>query len=151
MTETPRSDCLWRTNDRVGTCSWRSDLHSERVRHHGDGAPAGASQLLWAACRPMAVFGRPAPVVRSYHVFHCIHHRRTRTAVVAHVAPAPLVATMPWGDIGVTKFTSGSLTIRGGSAVPGSAFYQRDTHISRKASTARQRWNGTPQLEPKPK
>jgi hypothetical protein len=63
----------------------------------------------------------------------------------------PLVATMPWGDIGVTKFTSDSLTIRGGSAVPGSALYQRDTHISSKVSTARQPWNGTPQLEPKPK
>jgi hypothetical protein len=75
--------------------------------------------------------------VPSYHVFRCIHHRRTPTAVVAHVAPAPLVATMPWGDISVTNFTSGSLTIRGGSAVPGSAFYQRDIHISSKVSTAR--------------
>jgi putative oxidoreductase len=29
------------------------------------------------------------------------------------------------GNISVTKFSSGSLTIRGGSAAPGSAFYQR--------------------------
>ena len=117
------SDWLWRTNDRVGTCSWRSDAHSERVRHHVDGAPAGVSRLPWAACRPMALFWRLAPVVRFYRMFRCIPHRRTGSTVVAHAAPAPLVATIPLGDISVIKFTPGSLTIRGGSAVPGSAFH----------------------------
>ena len=69
---------------------------ASEVRHHVDGAPAGFSRLPRAACRPMALLWRLAPVVRFYRVFCCIHHRRTRSAVVAPAAPSPLVLTVAW-------------------------------------------------------